>query len=164
VIADDIRSRDREINAFVEYATNTNNDGHLQAKTSARPLVDWAFAIKANIAVKGLAHSAGMDAYRYRIASGDAFVVECLRGAGAAIVGTVNMEEAALGAVTYNPHFGKTHNPHRHGFTPGGSSGGSAAAVAAGLVRAALGTDTMGSCRIPAAYCGVVGSNPVSAG
>jgi aspartyl-tRNA(Asn)/glutamyl-tRNA(Gln) amidotransferase subunit A len=70
------------------------------------------------------------------------------------------MEEAALGAVTNNPHFGKTHNPLRHGYTAGGSSGGSAAAVAAGMVRVALGTDTMGSCRIPAAYCGVVGFKP----
>jgi aspartyl-tRNA(Asn)/glutamyl-tRNA(Gln) amidotransferase subunit A len=86
--------------------------------------------------------------------------VALLRTAGAAIIGTVNMEEAALGAVTNNPHFGKTHNPLRHGYTAGGSSGGSAAAVAAHMVRVALGTDTMGSCRIPAAYCGVVGFKP----
>jgi aspartyl-tRNA(Asn)/glutamyl-tRNA(Gln) amidotransferase subunit A len=160
VITDDIRSRDREINALVEYAQNSNNHGHLQAKMAESPLADWTFAIKANIAVKGFAHTAGIGAYRNRIASHDAFVVDCLRNAGAEIAGSANMEEAALGAVTNNPHFGKTHNPRRHGFTPGGSSGGSAAAVAAGLVRAALGTDTMGSCRIPAAYCGVVGFKP----
>jgi aspartyl-tRNA(Asn)/glutamyl-tRNA(Gln) amidotransferase subunit A len=124
------------------------------------PLSDWRFAIKSNIAVNGLPFTAGIGAYRDRIATDDAFCVARLREAGAAIVGTVNMEEAALGAVTNNPHFGRTHNPHRVGFTPGGSSGGSGAAVAAGMVRVALGTDTMGSCRIPAAYCGVVGFKP----
>ena len=70
------------------------------------------------------------------------------------------MEEAALGATTDNPWFGATQNPHRAGYTPGGSSGGSGAAVAAGLCDAALGTDTMGSVRIPAAYCGVYGFKP----
>lgn len=157
---DDIRSRDRAICAFVEFAEDSNQGGRFQAKSAENPLLDLTFAIKSNIAVSGLAHTAGMGAYRHRIATEDAFVVARLREAGAAIVGTVNMEEAALGAVTNNPHFGKTHHPQRHGLTPGGSSGGSAAAVAAGLTHAALGTDTMGSCRIPAAYCGVVGFKP----
>jgi aspartyl-tRNA(Asn)/glutamyl-tRNA(Gln) amidotransferase subunit A len=72
----------------------------------------------------------------------------------------LNMEEAALGAKTDNPWFGKTQNPHKTGYTPGGSSGGSGSAVAAGLCDIALGTDTMGSVRIPAAYCGVYGFKP----
>jgi aspartyl-tRNA(Asn)/glutamyl-tRNA(Gln) amidotransferase subunit A len=76
------------------------------------------------------------------------------------IIGSTNMEEAALGAKTDNPFFGATQNPHRSGYTPGGSSGGSGAAVAAGLCDAALGTDTMGSIRIPAAYCGIYGFKP----
>lgn len=156
----DIRNRDRAIHAFVEFCENSNQDGRFQAKTAETPLQDWTFAIKSNIAVRGLAHSAGIGAYRHRVAAEDALVAARLREAGAVIVGSANMEEAALGAVTNNPHFGKTHHPQRHGFTPGGSSGGSAAAVAAGLTRAALGTDTMGSCRIPAAYCGVVGFKP----
>jgi aspartyl-tRNA(Asn)/glutamyl-tRNA(Gln) amidotransferase subunit A len=86
-----------------------------------------------------------------------------LRSAGAIILGTTNMEEAALGAKTDNPWFGATQNPHRLGYTAGGSSGGSAAAVAAGLCDAALGTGTMGSIRIPAAYCGIYGFKPAHA-
>lgn len=123
-------------------------------------LAGFSVAIKANIAVRGLPFTAGMGAFRNRIAEQDAPVVTLLREAGAIILGTVNMDEAALGAETNNPHFGRTENPRWPGFTAGGSSGGSAAAVAAGFARAALGTDTMGSCRIPAAYCGVVGYKP----
>lgn len=123
-------------------------------------LSEFSVAVKANIAVRGLPFTAGIAAFRGRFAGDDAPVVAMLRQAGAAILGTANMEEAALGAVTNNPHFGRTENPHRPGYTPGGSSGGSAAAVAARFARIALGTDTMGSCRIPAAYCGVVGYKP----
>lgn len=117
-------------------------------------------AVKANIAVEGLPWHAGIAAYRDRIAEQDATVVQRLRDAGAVIIGTLNMEEGALGAVTDNPHFGRCYNPWGKGLTPGGSSGGSGAAVAAGLVDASLGTDTMGSVRIPAAYCGVAGHKP----
>lgn len=126
-------------------------------------LAGLRIGIKANIAVKGLPWTAGMELYRNRIASEDAEVVAKLRAAGAAIPGTLNLEEAALGAKTDNPWFGATQNPHRMGYTPGGSSGGSAAAVAAGLCDAALGTDTMGSIRIPASYCGVYGFKPANA-
>jgi aspartyl-tRNA(Asn)/glutamyl-tRNA(Gln) amidotransferase subunit A len=83
-----------------------------------------------------------------------------LRRAGALILGKVAMHEGALGATTDVPR--PCHNPLRQGFTPGGSSGGSAAAVAAGFAELAIGTDTMGSVRIPAAYCGVVGLKPTS--
>jgi aspartyl-tRNA(Asn)/glutamyl-tRNA(Gln) amidotransferase subunit A len=123
-------------------------------------LAGLAVGVKANVAVKGLPWTAGCEAFRHRIAERDAEVVAKLRNAGAAIIGTTNMEEAALGAKTDNPWFGATQNPHRLGYTPGGSSGGSGAAVAAGLCDAALGTDTMGSIRIPAAYCGVYGFKP----
>ncbi len=117
-------------------------------------------AIKCNIAVRGLPFSAGIAGYENRLPEADAFVVSRLKAAGAQILGVVNMEEAALGAITNNPYFGRCENPLKLGFTPGGSSGGSAAAVAAGMADFALGTDTMGSCRIPAAYCGVVGFKP----
>ena len=127
------------------------------------PLFDLTIGIKSNIAVKGLPWTAGMELYRHRIAERDAEVVGKLRAAGAAIIGTCNMEEAALGAKTDNPWFGATQNPHRMGHTPGGSSGGSSAAVAAGLCNAALGTDTMGSVRIPASYCGIYGFKPANA-
>ncbi len=124
------------------------------------PLDGVPMLMKSNIAVMGLPLTGGIGAYRDNIASEDADVVRALREAGAVILGTVNMHEGALGATTDNPWFGRTHNPHRHGFTPGGSSGGSGAAVAAGLCAAALGTDTMGSVRIPSGYCGVFGHKP----
>lgn len=139
-------------NAFVEHAPD--------APATPGPFAGITIGVKANIAVKGLHWTAGMALFRDRIASEDAEVVAKLRAAGASITGTLNMEEAALGAKTDNPWFGATHNPHAHGYTPGGSSGGSGAAVAAGLCDAALGTDTMGSIRIPAAYCGVYGFKP----
>jgi aspartyl-tRNA(Asn)/glutamyl-tRNA(Gln) amidotransferase subunit A len=124
------------------------------------PLDGVPIAIKANIAVQGLPWHGGIEAYRDRIADRDADSVQILRQAGAVIVGVVNMHEAALGATNDNLAFGRCHNPYRQGFTPGGSSGGSAAAVAGGLCAAALGTDTLGSVRIPAGYCGVVGHKP----
>lgn len=124
------------------------------------PLAGLTIGIKANIAVAGLPWTGGMALRRDVIAERDAAVVAKLRAAGAAIIGMLNMHEAALGATTDNRFFGRTMNPHRHGHTPGGSSGGSGAAVAAGLCDAALGTDTLGSIRIPAAYNGVYGLKP----
>jgi len=128
------------------------------------PLAGLTVGVKSNIMVKGLPWTGGMGLYRDRIASRDAECVARLRHAGAAILGTVNMHEAALGAHTDNAFYGRTHNPHRHDYTPGGSSGGSGAAVAAGLCDIALGTDTLGSVRIPAAYCGVYGLKPSHGG
>lgn len=126
------------------------------------PLAGVTVGVKANIMVAGMPFHAGIGAWAERIADRDAEVVARLRKAGAAITGVLNMEEAALGSKTDNPHFGPTHNPHRHGHSPGGSSGGSGAAVAAGECDVALGTDTMGSVRIPAAHCGVYGFKPAT--
>lgn len=117
-------------------------------------------AVKDNIDVKGLATTAGLAVRKSAMAKTDAFAVASLRAAGAVLLGKLNMHEGALGATNHNSHFGDCHNPHRPGFTPGGSSGGSGAAVAAGMVTVALGSDTMGSVRIPAAYCGVFGFKP----
>ncbi len=117
-------------------------------------------AVKDNIDVAGMPGAAGMAPFRERIAAADAACVARLRAAGAVFVGKTLMDEAAFGAIGDNPWFGRCHNPARYGFTPGGSSAGSAAAVAAGLCDAALGTDTLGSVRIPASYCGVVGYLP----
>ncbi len=120
-----------------------------------------AWAVKSNIAVRGLPCTGGIGAYRDNIASQDAAVIQMIRRAGGqTILGTVNMHEGALGATTDNKFFGVTQNPWAEGYTPGGSSGGSGAAVAAGLCDIALGTDTMGSIRIPASYCGVQGFKP----
>jgi aspartyl-tRNA(Asn)/glutamyl-tRNA(Gln) amidotransferase subunit A len=116
-------------------------------------------AVKDNIDVAGVPTTNGFGGL-HRPAAADAEVIRRLRAAGAVILGKLNMQEGALGAVNDNPHHGRTTNPFRIGYTPGGSSGGSGAAVAAGLCAAALGTDTGGSVRIPAAYCGVIGLKP----
>ncbi|GGI83347.1 amidohydrolase [Polymorphobacter multimanifer] len=123
------------------------------------PLRGVTIGVKANIDVAGLVTTAGV-AGRTMPATEDAAMVAALRAAGAIILGHVNMHEAALGATTDNPFHGRTENPHRRGRTPGGSSGGSGAAVAAGLCTVALGTDTLGSVRIPAAYNGIYGLKP----
>lgn len=124
------------------------------------PLDGVALAVKGNVALAGLAHSAGIPGRHDRIAEADASVVARLRAAGAVVLGTLNLHEAALGATTDNPYYGRTGNPHDAARTPGGSSGGSGAAVAAFACCGALGTDTMGSVRLPAAYCGTVGLKP----
>jgi aspartyl-tRNA(Asn)/glutamyl-tRNA(Gln) amidotransferase subunit A len=149
-----LEAANRPLNAFIDWDRS--------ARPGQGPLAGLTLGIKSNIAAAGLPWSAGMALHRERIALHDAEVVRRLRGAGAAIIGTVNMDEAALGTVTDNPWFGPTHNPHRLELTAGGSSGGSAAAVAAGLCDIALGTDTMGSVRIPAAFCGVYGFKPAN--
>ncbi len=150
-----LKAANAPIHAFVDWDEGASGgDG---------PLSGLTIGVKANIMVNGLPWTGGMEVHRHRIAARDAEVVAKLRSSGAAIIGSLNMEEAALGAKTDNPWFGATQNPHRPGYTPGGSSGGSGAAVAAGLCDAALGTDTMGSIRIPAAYCGVYGFKPAHA-
>lgn len=115
---------------------------------------------KANLAIRGLPWTAAIKALRNRIASTDAAAVDVLRSAGSIVFASLNMHEGALGATTTSPLYGRCINPLREGHTPGGSSGGSAAAVAAGLLAGALGTDTMGSVRIPAAYTGTCGFKP----
>lgn len=142
---------------------NAFSDFDRSATFGEGPLAGLTIGVKANIAVAGMPWHAGLAAFETRLAERDADTVALLRQAGAAIVGVLNMEEAALGAKTDNPHFGPVQNPHRIGYSPGGSSGGSGAAVAAGLCDAALGTDTMGSVRIPAAHCGVYGFKPATA-
>jgi aspartyl-tRNA(Asn)/glutamyl-tRNA(Gln) amidotransferase subunit A len=130
------------------------------AQPAAGPLAGLALAVKDNVDVAGMPTTAGFAAYAGRIAQQDAPAVAALRRAGVVVLGKVAMHEGALGATTDVPRL--CHNPLRHGFTPGGSSGGSGAAVAAGFADLAIGTDTMGSVRIPAAYCGVVGLKPTA--
>ncbi|MFL0672609.1 MAG: amidase [Erythrobacter sp.] len=152
---DALKAVNAPLNAVAEWDEN--------ARGGEGPLAGLTFGIKANIAVQGLPWHAGIGSLAGRIAARDAATVAALRQAGAAVIATLHMEEGALGAKTDNPHFGPVHNPHRIGFSPGGSSGGSGAAVAAGIVDAALGTDTMGSVRIPASHCGVYGFKPATA-
>ncbi|WP_317928537.1 amidase [Halioxenophilus sp. WMMB6] len=123
------------------------------------PVDGLIVAVKDNIDVAGQPTTAGLGKVLHR-AEQDAPVIASLRAAGAIILGKLNMDEAAVGTDTNNPHHGRCHNPRYPGLVPGGSSGGSGAAVAAGLCSMALGSDTMGSVRVPAACCGVVGLKP----
>ncbi len=117
-------------------------------------------AVKDNIDVGGQMTAAGSGARSPVSAVRDAAVVTSLRAADAVILGRANMDELAMGASTQTSTFGPTRNPLDHRRSPGGSSGGSAAAVAAGMVPVALGTDTGGSIREPASQCGLVGLAP----
>jgi len=124
------------------------------------PLYGVPIAVKDLIDVAGLKTTAGSLFFKDNFAKDDAFVIQQLKKAGAIIVGKTNLHEIALGVTNNNPHFGACRNPHDPTRISGGSSGGSAVAVATNMVLAALGTDTGGSIRIPSALCGVVGLKP----
>jgi len=117
-------------------------------------------AIKDNIQVKDWSVTSGSKILQGYIAPYNATVIEKMLDAGLSPFGRVNMDEFAMGSTTESSFYGKTQNPHAGDRVPGGSSGGSAAAVGAGLAVAALGSDTGGSIRQPAAYCGIVGMKP----
>ncbi len=131
-----------------------------RAAGDTAPLLGVPIAVKDNIDVAGVATSNGTTALLGKPVRRDAGVVERLRSAGALIAGKTNMHELALGITTHNAVTGTARNPWAPDRIPGGSSGGSGVAVAAGLVPAALGTDTGGSVRVPSALCGVFGLRP----
>ena len=124
------------------------------------PLNGMPIALKDNIDVAGVRTTVGSRLFEQRVAERDAVVVRRLRAAGAVIVGKTNLHELAFGATSRNETFGYVVNPAAPDRIPGGSSGGSAAAIAADLCLVALGTDTGGSIRLPAAMCGVSGIRP----
>ncbi len=124
------------------------------------PLQGAPIAIKDIIYIRGVKCTAGSKILENNVAGYDSPVARRLKDAGAVFLGTTNLHEFASGVTSSNPHFGAVRNPWDLERIPGGSSGGSAAAVAAGLTTAAIGTDTAGSVRIPAALCGVVGLKP----
>jgi amidase len=130
------------------------------ARASDGPLAGVTVAVKDNLPVAGMPWTNGSAAWRDRVADTDCIAVARLRAAGAAILGKTNLPELAAAIGTTNAIFPATNNPWREGITPGGSTGGSAAAVAAGMATLGVGTDMGGSIRIPASCCGLVGLRP----
>ena len=150
------------INAFITVNNEpANQDKPTEPANEARgSLAGIPIAIKDLYQTAGMLTTAGTSFFKDFIPQKDAVVVEKLKLAGAVIAGKTNTHEIALGVTGVNPHYGSVHNPWNLERITGGSSSGSAAAVAAGMCLAAMGTDTGGSIRIPASLCGVVGLKP----
>ncbi len=161
-----IQERDPVLNAFItvtgEQALEAADlsDKRLRDNKAASPLDGIPVAVKDNICTRGIRTTGASTILRNYVPPYDATVVARLKRGGAVIVGKTNLDQFGMGSSTENSVFGATRNPHDPEFVPGGSSGGSAAAVAGGETVLALGSDTGGSIRLPAAYCGVVGVKP----
>ena len=168
-LLDRIARLDADLHAFLHIDADraraeaaTWDDRYAKAKSHAglAPLAGVPVAVKDNMCTRGIPTTCGS-----RVLAGwrppyDATVVARLREAGAIIIGKTNLDEFAMGSSTEHSAFGPTRNPWDRTRVPGGSSGGSAAAVASGMVPLALGSDTGGSVRLPAGFCGVVGMKP----
>ena len=155
-----------KLNAFIQLdeagarqAAKASDERRRQGKALG-PLDGVPIALKDNIFVEGLKTTCASRMLENFVAPSDAAVTSRLREAGMVLLGKLNMDEMAMGSSSASSWFGPTHNPYALGYSPGGSSGGATAAVAARLLWAALGSDTGGSIRQPASFCNVVGMKP----
>lgn len=162
-----IATKDSTLNCFTTLTADTafadadKIDSAIALNQNPGPLAGVPFAVKNLFDIAGVTTLAGAKINQENPpATRDATLIKRLKEAGAILVGALNMDEYAYGFVTENSHYGPTRNPHDTTRIAGGSSGGSAAAVAAGLVPLTLGSDTNGSIRVPAALCGVFGLKP----
>jgi aspartyl-tRNA(Asn)/glutamyl-tRNA(Gln) amidotransferase subunit A len=161
-----IAERDGQLHAFLEVTGDEARsaaravDARVAAGEDPGPLAGVPVALKDNLCTRGVPTTCASKILEGWRPPYDATVVTRLRAAGAVVVGKTNLDEFAMGSSTEHSAFGPTRNPHDPSRVPGGSSGGSAAAVAAGFAPLGLGSDTGGSVRLPAAFCGVVGAKP----
>lgn len=159
-----IEAKNRELNVYLEVFDDVLSQAEAadarRLAGESHPLLGIPLAIKDNILIEGRVASAASKMLETYVATYDATVIQKLKAAGAVFVGRTNMDEFAMGSSTENSAFGVTRNPIDPTRVPGGSSGGSAAAVAAGMCLGALGTDTGGSIREPASFCGLAGLKP----
>jgi len=159
------KSIDKKLNAFITLNENAVNDAKkidqkIAAGEKLGPLAGMPIAIKDMLCTKGIRTTAGSKMLSQFIPPYDSTVVARLKNAGAIVIGKTNLDEFAMGSSNETSHFGAVKNPWNLDYVPGGSSGGSAAAQASRLAVASIGTDTGGSIRQPASFCGIVGVKP----
>jgi aspartyl-tRNA(Asn)/glutamyl-tRNA(Gln) amidotransferase subunit A len=160
-----IESVDKQVHAYISVTPDlalkmAETADRMISAGEAKPLTGIPIAVKDNMCVRGYTTTCGSKILRNFVPPYDAAVVRMIKEQGMVIVGKANMDEFAMGSSTETSWWGPTHNPWNFEMIPGGSSGGSAAAVAAGEAAVALGSDTGGSIRLPAAFCGVTGLKP----